>query len=85
MPVICRFLGIVVYMNYNDHDPPHFHARYQDQEVVVEIERGIVSGRMSVRALRLMLEWTMLHKTELLENWQLARQRKGLKAVRPLN
>jgi len=29
-------------MNYNDHLPPHFHARYQDQEVTVEIESGVV-------------------------------------------
>jgi hypothetical protein len=28
MPEICRFLGIVVYMLYDDHLPPHFHAEY---------------------------------------------------------
>ena len=38
MPTISRFFGIVIFMNYNDHLPPHFHARYQDQEVTVEIE-----------------------------------------------
>lgn len=37
MPVISRFFGIVIFMNFNGHHPPHFHARYQDQEVTVEI------------------------------------------------
>ena len=41
MPTISRFFGIVIFMNYNDHLPPHFHARYQDQEVTVEIEKGL--------------------------------------------
>jgi len=26
MHEICRFLGIVIYMLYDDHRPPHFHA-----------------------------------------------------------
>ncbi len=29
MPTLSRFYGIVIFMNYNDHPPPHFHARYQ--------------------------------------------------------
>ena len=32
MPEICRFLGIVIKMFVNDHNPPHFHAEY-DQEI----------------------------------------------------
>lgn len=30
MPSVSRFYGILIFMNYNDHQPPHFHARYQD-------------------------------------------------------
>jgi hypothetical protein len=36
-------------MHFNDHDPQHFHARHQNQEVTVEIERGIVTGTMFER------------------------------------
>ena len=50
MPIISRFFGIVIFMNYNDHLPPHFHARYQDQEITVEIESGVVQGRMAAGA-----------------------------------
>jgi hypothetical protein len=45
MPVISRFHGIVIFMNYNA--PPHRHARYQDEEVVVHIESLTVMGTMS--------------------------------------
>lgn len=38
MPEISRFYGIVIFMNYSDQEPAHFHARYQEQEVIVEIE-----------------------------------------------
>jgi hypothetical protein len=30
MPEIIRFLGIVIYLYFNDHDPPHFHAKYNE-------------------------------------------------------
>jgi len=85
MPTISRFYGIIIFMNYNDHQPPHFHARYQDQEIIVEIETGLVEGRMSKRALRMVLEWADLHQAELQENWERARQRQSLNAIAPLN
>src|SRR5215213_6360238 len=68
MPVVSRFYGIVVFLNYNDHNPPHFHARYQDQEVIVEIQSGLVTGTMSKRALQLLFDWTEQHQDELMEN-----------------
>jgi hypothetical protein len=84
MPEISRFYGIIVFMNYNDHEPPHFHARYQDQEVTIEIETGIVQGRMSHRALRMLFEWSELHRAELLNNWERARERRALDKISPL-
>jgi hypothetical protein len=44
MPEICRFLGIVIAMYYNDHDPAHFHAVYGSFEITVEVETGITRG-----------------------------------------
>jgi len=72
-------------MNYNDHDPPHFHARYEDQEVIIEIKSGIVKGQMSKRALRMLFEWSEIHHEDLMENWRLARERKQLQKVSPLS
>jgi hypothetical protein len=84
MPTISRFFGIIIFMNYNDHLPAHFHARYQDQEVIVEIESGLVQGKMSRRALRMVIEWSEKHQRELMMNWERARTRKPLKPVPPL-
>ena len=56
MPEISRFYGIVVFMNYREHEPPHFHARYQEQEVSIEIKTGMMEGKMSKRALRMLFE-----------------------------
>lgn len=84
MPEISRFYGIVVFMNYNDHNPPHFHARYQDQEVMIEIQTGIVQGRMGRRALQMLFEWAGAHQEELMENWRRARERRPLEKIPPL-
>jgi hypothetical protein len=84
MPEICRFLGIVITMFYNDHGPPHFHASYGDYAVTISIREESVTGTLPKRALRLVLEWCQLHKEELLKNWELARQRKPLEPIEPL-
>ncbi|QEG34794.1 hypothetical protein Pr1d_20780 [Bythopirellula goksoeyrii] len=72
-------------MNYNDHLPPHFHARYQDQEITVNLGSGKVQGTMPRRALNMVLEWREQHQAELLQNWELARQRRPLQQVPPLS
>ena len=84
MPEISKFLGIVIGMFFNEHGVPHFHAAYGEFEVTVEVETGTVHGEFPKRALRLVLEWAQLHRQELLEDWQLARQGQGLKRIAPL-
>jgi len=44
MPEISRFLGIIIFMNFNDHNPPHFHAKYGDYQITVTIESGVIEG-----------------------------------------
>ncbi len=83
MPTISRFYGIVVFMNYRDHTPPHFHARYQNFEVTIEIETGIVQGSMPKRALSLLFEWTDVYRRELLRNWERAQSRQPLEPIPP--
>ena len=84
MPEISRFYGIVITMNYREHNPPHFHAIYQDYEITVDIETGVVKGRMSKRALRMIFEWLDLYKKELLDDWTLAQNRQSLTKIPPL-
>jgi len=79
MPELSRFLGIVIFMNFNDHNPPHFHAKYGDFEIIIEINSGIIDGKFPRRALAMVLEWYGIHKDELLQDWELSGQRESLR------
>lgn len=84
MPTVSIFYGIKISMNYNEHNPPHFHAEYQNYEVTVDIQTGAVTGRMPRRALNLIWTWLDEHQAELLENWERAQERRGLSQIEPL-
>jgi hypothetical protein len=85
VPEISRFLGIVIAMYYNDHAPPHFHARCGEHEIRVRIETGeIISVSFPSRARKHVLEWLDLHRPELVEDWQRAKERKPLRKIEPL-
>lgn len=85
MPVIARFYGIVVFMNYREHELPHFHATYQDHQVSIDLQTGVVEGKMSKRALRMLFEWAERHETELQENWERSRKKLPLQPIDPLS
>ncbi|RMG71382.1 MAG: DUF4160 domain-containing protein [Nitrospirae bacterium] len=84
MPIISNFYGIIIFMFWRDHNPPHFHAKYGEYEITVEIETGNVVGTMPSRALQMIQEWRMLHKKELIDNWRRAKQNKHLLKIKPL-
>lgn len=84
MPIISRFFGIIIYIYWRDHSPPHFHAKYGGEEVAIEIEAGKVTGSIPNRALTMIQEWRELHKGELLEAWELAERNKPLRRINPL-
>ena len=57
MPEISRFFGIIIAMYYNDHAPPHFHVRYDNQKAIISIEPiEVLAGRLTPRALGLVRE-----------------------------
>ena len=85
MPEISRFLGIIITMYYNDQPPPHFHVRYNQQKAIIDIETlSILEGNISPRILGLVIEWAAIHKTELMQNWELARLQVPLEPITPL-
>ncbi|MCX6153676.1 MAG: DUF4160 domain-containing protein [Candidatus Kapabacteria bacterium] len=84
MPEISRFLGIIIYMVYNDHEPAHFHARYGEYKITVEIETGIIQGKFPRRALNAVLEWYEIYKSQLSDDWELAKQHAELNKIPPL-
>lgn len=85
MPKICEFFGILILMYYNDHAPPHFHARYGEHEVLIRISPlGILKGWFPPRALSLVLEWAQIHQERLIEDWNYAANNKELHKIPPL-
>lgn len=85
MPEVSRFFGIVVAMYFDDHRPPHFHARYAGRHAVIDIaSMSVLRGTLPYRAHGLVVEWASAHRKELLENWARARDRKRLKKIAPL-
>jgi len=85
MPVVSRFFGIAIAFYWEDHLPPHFHAKYSEDEAMVDIRTGeILRGYLPRRALSLVNEWRGLHVEELLDNWERARQRQPLAYIAPL-
>ena len=84
MPELSRFLGIVIGMFYREHGVPHFHAVYGEHEISVEVETRTIHGHFPPVALKLVLEWTELHTSELLEDWRLAKRGQALKRIPPL-
>ncbi len=85
MPEISRFFGIIITLYYDDHSPPHFHVRYGDQRAIIEIATlAFIEGSLSPRVRGLVVEWAALHRSELMDDWNLAMQHAPLKRIPPL-
>ena len=85
MPELAHFFGIIISMYYNDHSPPHFRANYVDRQASIRIDDGhVIDGNLGAIALRLVEEWRILHKAELLGDWALAQARQPLVKIQPL-
>jgi Domain of unknown function (DUF4160) len=85
MPEISRFFGIVIYMYFNDHDPPHFHAKYNEFRGKIAIEDlRLVEGNLPRRVIALILEWANEYREELLDNWSTLRKSGSYEKIKPL-
>jgi hypothetical protein len=85
MPTLSSFFGIVISMYWNDHQPPHFHARYAENEVVIGLETlELEAGHLPRRAMGLVLEWAGEHRAELWENWERVQNQQPILPIAPL-
>jgi hypothetical protein len=85
MPVVSMFYGIVIYIFYDEHNPPHFHAEYAGHKALITMKDGTVKGEMPKRALKLIFEWMEKHHDQLLEDWELSLKGQPLKSIEPLD
>jgi len=85
MPEISRFFGIIIGMFFNEHNPPHFHARYGEFQAEIEIQTlRVIEGDLPKRAKAMVLEWAEEHREELMKNWELARKMNEMNQIKPL-
>jgi hypothetical protein len=86
MPRISTFFGIVISMYYEDHLPPHFHAGYAGSKAAIRIDTlEILGGSIPRRALSMVAEWALLHRAELVADWERARLLQPLEPIPPLD
>jgi hypothetical protein len=75
----------MIYMYYNEHSPPHFHAEYGGDEAIYEIDTlRVYAGQLPRRVHNLVLEWADMHRIELMDDWGRARAGTPLSQIKPL-
>jgi hypothetical protein len=71
MPEIARFLGIVISMYFDEHNPPHIHVAYNEFRASMDIRTlNVLAGQLPVRVRGLVEEWAELHRGELAQMWE---------------
>jgi Domain of unknown function (DUF4160) len=84
MPRISSFYGSLSGWYWDDHEPPHFHATYAENEILIKIQDlSVYAGHFPSRAFGLLMEWASLHQNELIGNWQIMKQNLLLKSIEP--
>lgn len=84
MPIISMFYGIIIEMFFRDHNPPHFHARYQGEEAVFDLDGNILSGELPKAQTRMVRAWCEIHHDELLADWEMAKTKNTMFKIDPL-
>jgi len=70
MPEISRFLGMIITMYFDEHNPPYFHVRCNEFRTSIEISTlNIIEGSLPAKVRGLVEEWAELHQDELLTMW----------------
>jgi hypothetical protein len=85
MPRISSFYGIVIYMYFNEHNPPHFHAQYGEFKTEIAIQTlAVLIGKLPPKALGLVMEWASQHQDEIMNNWNDLRKDGTWHEIQPL-
>jgi hypothetical protein len=74
MPTVSMFYGIIIRLYYapREHNPPHFHAYYNEFKATVDIQTcEIVEGSLPTKQRKLVQAWAELRQEELMADWNL--------------
>ncbi len=84
VPSISMFYGIIIYMYPDDHNPPHFHAAYQGNRAVFNLDGELMEGSIPNKQRQLVVAWAILHRDELEANWELGQNKQAMYKIEPL-
>ncbi|OFX56804.1 MAG: hypothetical protein A2046_11895 [Bacteroidetes bacterium GWA2_30_7] len=88
MAIISMFYGIIISMYYLDnkqHNLPHIHVKYQDEEAVISIIDGqLLEGTLKTNKMKLVQAWIEIHNDELMADWELANKGENIFKIDPL-
>lgn len=82
MPIVSIFFGIIIRLYYDEHNPPHLHAEFQDRKAGFDFNGNIIKGETATKLVR---EWIDLRLNDLKEDWELARAGKEIAKIEPLD
>jgi hypothetical protein len=73
------------YFDNQQHNTPHIHVVYQDNEAVIEIPSGsLLQGKLPPAKMKLIVAWVEIHQEELMADWQLALNGDQVFKIEPL-
>ncbi len=82
MPSITEFLGMWITINWNGHNPPHFHIRAGEYDAIMRIDNGtLIAGYLPLGKLNPLAKWAKLHQSALMDNWQRAQDGQSLQWI----
>ena len=85
MPVLSKFYGIVIRMLFIRPFAAHFHAIYENCELIVSVvPLRIIQGDAPGRVRGMVLEWAAQHEEELLQAWHRLSASQQPKPIEPL-
>lgn len=71
MPTIHLIDSIKILIYFDDHLPPHFHAQYNEYEILIEIETlEVYSGYLPTKQRKRVLAWASENQSFLKEKWE---------------
>lgn len=71
-------------MYWQDHLPPHFHAYYQNDSAVYDLDGNLIEGRLPKKQHSFVVAWAGIHRDELEANWELASHKEDPFRIDPL-
>ena len=85
MPKISQFFGILIFMYFRDHAPPHFHAKYGEYEGMIGFNPiQLLNGNLPPRVLGLVIQWADVYSKELEKAWNAASRGETIPKIPPL-